>query len=97
MIHPGSGADSVRALTWYWAAEWYYDIQDYDKSIEYAGKALASSRKAGTKEIECDDNDHLWSAREKSFGGIGSGILLFIVGTILLWWNEAGLSRQPKC
>lgn len=54
MIHPGSGADSVRALTWYWAAEWYYDIQDYDKSIEYAGKALASSRKAGTKEIECD-------------------------------------------
>ena len=53
-IHPGSRRDSVRALTWYWAAEWYYDAQDYDKSIEYADKALAASQKAGTKELECD-------------------------------------------
>lgn len=53
-IHSGSKLDSVKALTWYWAAEWYYDSQDYDKSIEYADKALASSRKAGAKVIECD-------------------------------------------
>ncbi len=53
-IHPGSKLDSVKALTWYWAAEWYYDTQDYDKCIEYADKALASSRKAKAELIECD-------------------------------------------
>ena len=53
-IHPGSRPDSVKALTWYWAAEWYYDTQDYDKCIEYADKALAASRKAKAELIECD-------------------------------------------
>lgn len=51
---PGSKADSVKALTWYWAGEWYYDAQDYDKSIEYSHKALNLSRKVAAKEIECD-------------------------------------------
>lgn len=51
---PGSKADSVRALTWYWAGEWYYDTQEYDKSIEYSSKALTLSRKVAAKEIECD-------------------------------------------
>ena len=51
---PGSKADSVKALTWYWAGEWYYDIQDYDRSIEYSSKALSLSRKVSAKEIECD-------------------------------------------
>ena len=51
---PGSKADSVKALTWYWAGEWYYDVQDYDKSIEYSNKALNLSQKVAAKEIECD-------------------------------------------
>ena len=51
---PGSEADSVKALTLYWAEEWYYDIQDYDRSIEYSSKALSLSRKVSAKEIECD-------------------------------------------
>lgn len=51
---PGSKADSVRVLTWYWAGEWYYDTQEYDKAIEYSSKALTLSRKVAAKEIECD-------------------------------------------
>ena len=51
---PGSKADSVKALTWYWAGEWYFDTQDYDKSILYAGKALDAGRKTMPKELECD-------------------------------------------
>lgn len=51
---PESEADSVKALTLYWAGEWYYDIQDYDRCIEYSSKALSLSRKVSAKEIECD-------------------------------------------
>lgn len=51
---PGSKADSVKALTWYWAGEWYYDAQEYDKAIEYSNKALTLSRKVAAKGIECD-------------------------------------------
>lgn len=53
-LRPGCKADSVKALTWYWAGEWYYDAQDYDKAIDYSDKALALSKKIGAKEIECD-------------------------------------------
>ena len=31
-----------------------------------------------------------------SFRGIGSGILLLIVGTVLLWWNE-GRAVKTAC
>lgn len=51
---PGSEADSVKALTLYWAGEWYYDIQDYDRCIEYSSKVLSLGRKVSAKEIECD-------------------------------------------
>lgn len=51
---PGSKADSVKALTWYWAGEWYYDAQEYDKAIEYSNRALTLSRKVAAKGIECD-------------------------------------------
>ena len=30
----------LKALTWYWAGEWYFDCQDYDRSMEYALKAM---------------------------------------------------------
>ena len=32
--------DSVRALTWYWAGEWYYDLQDYQRAMHYGQKAM---------------------------------------------------------
>ncbi len=53
-ILKGSSPDSIKALTWYWAAEWFYDSQDYDKAIVYSEKALKKSQSAGAKEIECD-------------------------------------------
>lgn len=53
-IIPGSSMDSVRAVTWFWAGEWYYDLQDYDKALSSASKALAFSREAGLRELECD-------------------------------------------
>jgi len=33
---------------------------------------------------------------KKSFGGVGSGFLLLIVGTILLWWNEGRAVKTTK-
>ncbi len=56
---PRCKADSIKALTWYWAGEWYYDIQDYDKSIHYATKSLAVGKKTLTKELLCDCNNIL--------------------------------------
>ena len=53
-IIPGSSADSIKALTWYWASEWYYDAQHYEDALSYAGKALDASRKEGLEEIACD-------------------------------------------
>lgn len=53
-ILKGSSPDSIKALTWYWAAEWFYDSQDYDKAIVYSEKALKKSQSTGVKEIECD-------------------------------------------
>ena len=53
-ILKGSSLDSIKALTWYWAAEWFYDSQDYDKAIVYSEKALKKSQSTGAKEIECD-------------------------------------------
>lgn len=32
--------DSMMALTMYWAGEWYYDLQDYTTSLDYALKAM---------------------------------------------------------
>ena len=53
-IIKGSSPESIKALTWYWAAEWFYDSQDYDKAITYSEKALKKSQSAEAKEIECD-------------------------------------------
>ena len=33
---------------------------------------------------------------KNSFGGIGSGILLFVLGTCLLWWNEGRAVKTTK-
>ena len=34
----------LKALTWYWAGEWYFDCQDYDRSMEYSLKAMKLSK-----------------------------------------------------
>ena len=36
--------DSVRALTWYWAGEWYYDLPDYPQALQYARRTLEIGR-----------------------------------------------------
>ena len=33
---------------------------------------------------------------KNSFGGIGTGFLLFIAGTIMLWWNEGSAVKTDK-
>ena len=34
----------LKALTWCWAGEWYFDCQDYDRSMEYSLKAMNLSK-----------------------------------------------------
>ena len=46
--------DSVRALTWYWAGEWYYDLQDYEKAMHYGRKAMNLCHKAADPLLEAD-------------------------------------------
>lgn len=47
-------ADSLKALTWYWAGEWYFDRQDYGKAMEYSRKAMSLCGKAGNPLLEAD-------------------------------------------
>ena len=35
-----TSVDSLRSEVWYWAAEWYYDQQQYDLTVDYGKKAL---------------------------------------------------------
>lgn len=36
----GTSVDSLKQQVWYWAGEWFYDVQNYDKAKEYSLKAL---------------------------------------------------------
>ncbi|MGN0201792.1 MAG: tetratricopeptide repeat protein [Candidatus Cryptobacteroides sp.] len=49
-----AGTDAVRALTWYWAGEWYFDRQDYHKSLEYSQKAMKVCKGGGDLLLEAD-------------------------------------------
>ena len=44
----------LKALTWYWAGEWYFDCQDYDRSMEYALKAMNLSKFHSDPLLEAD-------------------------------------------
>ena len=46
-------ADSVRQLVWYWAAEWYYDKQDFNKCEDYCLKALKLYHGASESKADC--------------------------------------------
>ena len=39
-FQPTTSVDSMRQQVWYWAAEWYYDKQQYELALQYGGKAL---------------------------------------------------------
>lgn len=55
-IPPRCSEDSLRALTLYWAGEWYYDIQNYSKALDYALEAmdlLSSGVDSPTLESDC--------------------------------------------
>ena len=45
---------SLKALTWYWAGEWYFDCQDYDRSMEYSLKAMNLSKFHSDPLLEAD-------------------------------------------
>ncbi len=49
----GASKDSLRKLVWYWAAEWYNDIQEYSKAKEYAQKALPLFRYPNLEKADC--------------------------------------------
>lgn len=53
-LKPDCSAESIRLLTWYWASEWYFDLQDYSNSLQYAQQAFELCKTAGTPEIEAD-------------------------------------------
>ena len=44
----------LKALTWYWAGEWYFDCQDYDRSMEYSLKAMNLSKTHPDPLLEAD-------------------------------------------
>ena len=44
----------LKALTWYWAGEWYFDSQDYDRSMEYSLKAMNLSKFHSDPLLEAD-------------------------------------------
>lgn len=44
----------LKALTWYWAGEWYFDCQDYDRSMEYSLKAMNLSKSHSDPLLEAD-------------------------------------------
>lgn len=49
----GTSNDSLRRQVWYWAAEWYNDVQEYTKAKEYAQKALPLFRYPNLEKADC--------------------------------------------
>ena len=50
---PQVPADSVRQQVWYWASEWFYDKQDYNKSKDYGLKALKLYHGSSDSKADC--------------------------------------------
>ena len=46
-------ADSVRQQVWYWASEWFYDKQDYNRSKDYGLKAINLYHGASESKADC--------------------------------------------
>ena len=54
VIHETMSHDSLCAWVWYWAAEWYYDAQDFKLSEHYALRALPLCQAVQDKGMEAD-------------------------------------------
>jgi len=37
---PGTPMEEISAHVWYWAGDWYYNLQDYPNAVKYAEKSL---------------------------------------------------------
>ena len=53
-LNEGCSPDQMKALTWYWAGEWYFEAQDFEKSMSYSSKALELAVKLEDKPLEAD-------------------------------------------
>ena len=53
LFSPQVPADSICQQVWYWAAEWCYDKQDYDKGKDYGLKALKLYHGASESKADC--------------------------------------------
>ena len=49
----GTPVDSLRQQVWYWAAEWYYDQQQYKQAEQYALKSLPLYHPANDSKADC--------------------------------------------
>lgn len=50
----GTHADTLRQQVWYWAAEWLYDQQQYDRAASYGLRALPYCKTGGNRTVEAD-------------------------------------------
>ena len=46
--------DTLRQQVWYWAAEYFYDRQDYGRAASYGQKALPLCQVGGNRQVEGD-------------------------------------------
>lgn len=46
--------DTLRQQVWYWAAEWYYDQQQFELARDYGLKALPHCKTGNNRIVECD-------------------------------------------
>ena len=49
----GTPVDSLQQQVWYWAAEWYYDQQQYVQAEQYALKALPKYHPSNPEKADC--------------------------------------------
>jgi len=52
-FQPTTAVDSMRQQVWYWAAEWYYDKQQYELALQYGGKALPLCAEGSDIKADC--------------------------------------------
>ena len=51
---PGMPADSLEMLVWYWAGEYFYEVQDYNEGLRCATRALPLTYRAGDLMLQSD-------------------------------------------
>ena len=54
VMPPASPTDSMRAAVWYWAAEYYYEVQDYVAAAQYGEQSIPLCRKYSDRKMHAD-------------------------------------------